>query len=185
MHQKPPPDLARADTACPDAELRRLSLHFPATDLDVRCSMVLLEGLLASAGVGRADAEKTELVLTEVLNNVVEHAMPTDQNREIHLELCLSSSVLTCKISDSGRAMPGGEPPMGAIDIKDVPRAELPEGGFGWMLIRRLTQSLTFRRLGCENHLELAIPLARPLQRYAVGVKNDASSKPLRRAPAS
>ena len=52
--------------------------------------------------------------------------------------------------------MPGGDLP-GARQATIVDVADLPEGGFGWYLIRTLTQELTYLRDGERNLLSMCI----------------------------
>ncbi|WP_245605407.1 ATP-binding protein [Roseicyclus elongatus] len=35
---------------------------------------------------------------------------------------------------------------------------DLPEGGFGWLLIHQISTALTYRRDGGENRLSLTLP---------------------------
>jgi serine/threonine-protein kinase RsbW len=102
------------------------------------------------------DRGTAEIVLAEVLNNVVEHAYAT-LTGNIRLQLSLSQDRLHCLIEDEGVAMPGGQPPAG-----NLPRAEdLPEGGFGWHLIRVLSTGLSYQRLGQTNRLSFSLPAQR------------------------
>ena len=55
--------------------------------------------------------------------------------------------------------MPAGAPPDRAPHDLDVSRADLPEGGFGWRMIRDLTEELLYRRQDGRNILELVMLL--------------------------
>jgi serine/threonine-protein kinase RsbW len=104
--------------------------------------------------------DTVELVLAEVLNNIVEHAY-ADAPGPIEMELRDCDGALGCVICDHGRPMPDGTPPLGRQAVLDVPLDDLPEGGFGWFLIRSLTRDLDYvRQRGC-NRLSFAIPLSR------------------------
>ncbi|MBP0481554.1 ATP-binding protein [Sagittula salina] len=111
---------------------------------------------------GTARAPHWEIVVAEVLNNIVEHAFENHLGGEITLRLDFRPAGLCASFRDNGHAMPGGMlPPSPTADL-DVPRADLPEGGFGWQLIRGFARRIDYhRRDGC-NHLELDIPLADP-----------------------
>ena len=105
-----------------------------------------------------------EIVLAEVLNNIVEHAFPAPQEhhaaaRIITLDLHAHGAALHCTIRDEGAAMPAlCLPPGHCPDLGTAPE-NLPEGGFGWFLIRSLTCDLRYvREPGC-NRLSFAIPL--------------------------
>lgn len=113
-----------------------------------------LRALFAGRRLGHlaeADRGAAEIVLAEVLNNVVEHAYAGAAG-EIELTIRVAGGGLDCTVMDDGRPMPGGEAPEGkAGDL--LGGADLPEGGFGWLLIRALTRELTYRRIGGRNCL--------------------------------
>ncbi len=104
------------------------------------------------------DRSTAEIVLAEVLNNIVEHAY-ADGLGSIRLCLSLSAGRLNCRIEDEGRPMPGGQPPAGRAPDP----ADLPEGGFGWHLIRSLSQGLTYVRTGQINQLTFSLPAEQSL----------------------
>ena len=97
----------------------------------------------------------TELVLAEALNNVVEHAYARYKG-QIEVEVRRDPVQLRFNIADQGLPMPGAEPPEG--DLPPVGAFEdLPEGGFGWFLIRSLSQNLVYRREGERNLLSFDV----------------------------
>lgn len=106
--------------------------------------------------INEVDRGTAEIVLAEVLNNVVEHAYAT-LTGDIRLQLTLSQGRLHCLIEDQGVAMPGGEPPAGILPVAE----DLPEGGFGWHLIRVLSSGLSYQRLGQTNRLSFSLPAER------------------------
>jgi serine/threonine-protein kinase RsbW len=77
-----------------------------------------------------------ELVLAEVLNNVAEHAYAGGSG-PVEVGLAPRPCGIACRIVDSGLAMPNGQLPRGTCH-RSTP-GDLPEGGFGWHLIRSLT----------------------------------------------
>lgn len=96
-----------------------------------------------------------EIVLAEALNNIVEHAYSQDDGK-IEVRLQATKGVLRCDVFDCGAPMPKSELPKGLPQpIGDL--ATLPEGGFGWFLIRTLTQNLAYRRNGARNHLSFQL----------------------------
>ncbi len=111
------------------------------------------EPLLSLSAEDRGTAE---IVLAEVLNNVVEHACATG-NGPILLALSLGEGLLQCRVEDEGTPMPGGALPAG----RPGDPAALPEGGFGWHLIRLLCQSLRYERAGGRNLLSFSLPAER------------------------
>ena len=63
-------------------------------------------------------------------------------------------------VVDTGRAMPDGRTPLGAAVDTDVPMQDMPEGGFGWFLIKDLAKDVTYHRVKAENHLSLRLAVA-------------------------
>lgn len=96
-----------------------------------------------------------ELVLAEALNNIVEHAYDQDDGK-IELRLYRMPGTLLCDVFDTGAPMPNCEMPQGLAQSVDQ-TGDLPEGGFGWFLIRTLTQNLKYRRIGARNHLSFQL----------------------------
>lgn len=132
-------------------------LVFPASPATIRSVIDRLfapsSGLLAGDTAMRDSAR---IVLAEVLNNIVEHSYG-GKGGEIDLRLELSERGLAVQVSDRGRPMPGGTLPVGlAPRLSDV--ATLPEGGFGWFMIRQLVRDLEYQRIGPCNRLSFCIP---------------------------
>ncbi len=102
------------------------------------------------------DARGTaDLVLAEALNNIVEHAYDRDDGR-IELHLKRLPGRLQCDVLDNGIAMPNNQLPEGKLQDVNCPD-DLPEGGFGWFLIRHLTENLNYRRIDACNHLSFQL----------------------------
>ena len=100
------------------------------------------------------DRANAELLLAEVMNNIGEHAYAGGAG-PIRLRLDRAAHLLTLQFEDAGRAMPGGDLPAGHL-----PEASnLPEGGFGWFLIRALASDLSYQRAAGHNHLTLRLRL--------------------------
>jgi serine/threonine-protein kinase RsbW len=66
---------------------------------------------------------------------------------------------LDCALGDQGREAPLGYPPDPPLPEVDPP-FELPEGGFGWHIIRCLTTDLRYRREGAWNVLSFRMPFS-------------------------
>lgn len=103
---------------------------------------------------GRGTAE---IVLAEALNNIVEHAYARHQG-DIEITLQLSVSGLVCRIVDTGSPMPDGVLPAGKLKPFTTDD-DLPEGGFGWFLIRTLSRDLEYRRDGNTNLLSFRLDM--------------------------
>ena len=96
-----------------------------------------------------------EIVLAEVLNNVVEHAYASYPG-QIDVQITSGQGFLFVRMVDTGLPMPGGDLPGGVLG-KTTLLQDLPEGGFGWYLIRSLSQDLVYLRDGQTNVLTFCI----------------------------
>lgn len=103
-----------------------------------------------------------ELVLAEALNNVVEHAYPEpDATGKIDVSADMLANGLAFKIEDHGKPMPDGHAPLGTQADLDVDLLDLPEGGFGWFLIRDLAKDVLYERVDGTNVLTLRLAITR------------------------
>lgn len=105
------------------------------------------------------DRGTAELVLAEVLNNVTEHGYAAGAG-PVSVTLTPVAGGTRCLVVDQGVAMPGGVLPEGRLPVGDALPEDLPEGGFGWHLIRSLTLDLTYDRAGGCNRLGFLLPRA-------------------------
>lgn len=110
--------------------------------------------LCAKAGAGDL-SDSLRLCLAEALNNVVEHAYCSARDRRIEVSLRLAAGGFDVSVTDSGAPMPGGELPAGQPDLDFGDLDNLPEGGFGWMLIRAEVDRLAYERRGDLNVLTM------------------------------
>ncbi|MBV0892733.1 ATP-binding protein [Paracoccus sp. Z118] len=145
----------QAQTAGAQALFHRV---LPADRMSVRQTLTDLNARL-SPHVSADVMGRVELVLAEVMNNIVLHgAEDAAAFRRIHLSAACHRNGVACAITDDGVRLPGAclAPPP-ARDLP--PDAPLPEGGFGWLIIHDLTQSLAYFREDQRNLLAFNIPL--------------------------
>jgi serine/threonine-protein kinase RsbW len=126
-------------------------LNIAGTAEAVTTGLQHLFSLPVLAGLNDDSQGSVEIVLAEVLNNIAEHAYSRHPGA-IDIWITAHQTFLFVRVVDSGLPMPGGEVPAGALS-KVVEIQDLPEGGFGWFLIRSLTQDLTYQREGNQNTL--------------------------------
>lgn len=114
-----------------------------------------------------ADAlARVELVLAEVMNNVAQHgtgrgktADPARPGRAltIHLSVAAHDRGLACAVTDDGPPLPAAC--LAGPEVERSPEhAAMAACGFGWMIIRDLTQSLFHFREDQRNVLCFNIP---------------------------
>ena len=126
---------------------------FRATFDNVRLAIEAAMTTLGPLNLSAEEAGSVEIVLAEALNNVVEHAYPDHQPGEVKLVLRHGRAGLLIEIRDNGKPMPNGRTPLGQHPSDVKPRDPLPEGGFGWFLIRELARDLIYDRENGENFL--------------------------------
>lgn len=137
-----------------------IACEMDSTQEDVTATLLGIRDLLAEEALLPPPDCSWELVVAEVLNNIVEHAYQDRAGGEIHLRLQFEADRLKVAFTDFGLPMPGGTLPDFDPAPLDVATDDLPEGGFGWFLIRSLSEQLAYRHEGDSNLLTLTIPLA-------------------------
>lgn len=121
------------------------------------------------AAAGHYDGETLDslrLSVAEALNNIVEHAYDGRIGMPIVTQVSAAPARCEVRLIDEGKPMPGGEIPDGSGSTFDPDDIEnLPEGGFGWLLIRAEMDDVGYERREDRNFLRLTKllePAARP-----------------------
>lgn len=140
-----------------DQNPKSLKLDFPSCEFEVRKALKQLACALEELGIGADVIGSAEVVLGEVLNNIVEHAYGSSAQGRIVMTLTLRVADLRFLVVDEGRALPMKELPHGILPRLDGPLEGLPEGGFGWYLVRKLATDLTYQRKAGHNELGFSI----------------------------
>lgn len=154
--------LARRDLPFPNPDRPLMadipfSLSFPSTSRAVRCALAETCARLSDGANGTDTVGQVEIVLAEVLNNVVEHALRHEEEGEILLSVSRDGDGWRFDICDDGVAMPGGIVPHPPLPETNRPLQDLPEGGFGWAIVNMLASDLSYRRKAGRNHLSFVI----------------------------
>jgi serine/threonine-protein kinase RsbW len=144
-----------APSAADDGRVFIVHLSFPATFGCVRAALENLMNGPVLAAVPAADRGTAEIVLAEAMNNIVEHAY-VGAAGEITLTLWQAGGEVACRITDRGLSLPGETLPAGELAPIDIVE-NLPEGGFGWFLIRTLSRDLRYARYGTLNELTFVL----------------------------
>jgi len=140
---------------CPEG----MRLIFTASQEGVRGALGDLRAYFRAIELCEDACGTVEIVLAEALNNVAEHAYAMSGHGEIELQITLDADSLRANIIDKGAPLPGLDLPRGDPPCLS-PDGELPEGGFGWFMIRRLTSALNYRRADGRNHLHIEVGLS-------------------------
>ena len=133
------------------AEARAVRIVFDSEPMAVRNALRMLFDGRPLRLLSEDDRGTAEIVLSEALNNIVEHAYAVSKG-QIEVSVRVVRGALICTIVDQGLPMPDETLPVGRLP-EVGPFDDLPEGGFGWHLIRSLSTDLAYRRIDGRNEL--------------------------------
>lgn len=143
------------------AALPPVNICVESSDTAVRTALTELLRGLAPLKLDVDDAGTVELVMAEALNNIVEHAYPEgDPPGPIKVSCKHAADGLHLLVVDRGRTMPDGQVPDGAEVDLSVNFLDMPEGGFGWFLIKDLASDIRYERVNWENRLMFRLAVA-------------------------
>jgi len=109
---------------------------------------------LRADGLSEEALGSVEIVLAEALNNVAEHAYPEDAPGDMRVIIKRRPKALMFEIRDRGKPMPKGRAPIGNHPMTEFNQEDaMPEGGYGWFLIREIVSDLVYDRHDDENFL--------------------------------
>lgn len=134
-----------------------LNVRLKSDNLSVRSALGEVISELKARQVDPDALGSVEIVLAEALNNVVEHAYAMRDDGDIEISGRLDQNLVQFDIIDDGAPMPMGNVPCGTAANIDVDSIDLPEGGFGWFLIREMTEDLSYLRSNGRNWLSLTL----------------------------
>ena len=132
---------------------------FTATELDARSGITQVVERLRGLGIPELRVDEVQIALAEAVNNVVEHAYAGKTPGDVRIRCSLEPERLWINITDAGAPFPEGELPEGKPANLDVAPEDLPEGGFGWFLIRELTSDIHYERSAGNNQLSLCFEI--------------------------
>ena len=118
--------------------------------LTVRSALEKLCEELDQNGLCPDMVQRTEIIVAEVANNIVEHGCPDSRNIACTLKWRISGKTLLIMISDHGLEIPNLIFSK-QIELPDI--TSLPEGGVGLGLIQTLCDSLRCKRIKGQNFL--------------------------------
>ncbi len=148
-----------AVTPAPWAAPEQIALALESTAISVRDGLDRIVRHPKLAGLGEEAIGTLWTVLAEVLNNVVEHAY-ADYPGAIGVRLWRDGTSVAVEVTDRGLPMPGLKLPEGCLPLSEQPPecfGDLPEGSYGWYLIRALTDRLAYHRTADGNRLRFSM----------------------------
>jgi serine/threonine-protein kinase RsbW len=137
------------------------TLRVLARNRSIRDSLAEVRLRLSKHALSEEELATIEVVLAEVMNNIAEHAYAWRRDGEMILFLRLAPDGLSISVSDEGIAMPDMQIPFGGSVDPAAPLSEMPEGGFGWLIIRQLARDVSYTRQDGVNHLSFRIDVGR------------------------
>lgn len=136
-----------------------IHIELKGTPQEVRAALETLRQKLTAEEFAACNAGVLELVLAEVLNNVVEHALAGRNDGQIIIRCNYINHCWQVEVQDDGAEMPGNQLPNGVMPDVDGALEDLPEGGFGWGLVRSLAQDIDYQRGDAGyNQLKFSVP---------------------------
>jgi serine/threonine-protein kinase RsbW len=145
-----------------DSFAPEFSLQFPSSAKDVRGALLKMRSYLRHIGITGDAAGQIEIVLAEILNNVVEHALQEAGGGMIQLNCEPREDMLRFAVCDNGDAMPDGRVPGPRLPCLNTAIHDLPEGGFGWALVHMLARDLHYERIATNNILYFSVATSQP-----------------------
>lgn len=142
------------------SRMRDVTLAFPGSPMAVRRTLAAVSEALSTLRLSDEEHGTVELVLAEALNNVVEHAYGGRAAGWVQLTCRHRDAGIVVTIRDRGDPMPRDRAPL--ADLADGRRSlvDMPEGGFGWFIIRDLARDIAYRRADDTNELTFRIAVA-------------------------
>ncbi len=139
---------------------RSFYCSFSANELNAREGILSVISRLKNFGLSEHRLNEIQIALAEAINNVVEHAYENNTSGEVKVTCSMHDANLMIEIHDTGSPLPNLELPDGNLGPLEKNLETLPEGGFGWFLIRELTTDVHYRRVAQTNELKLTFSIA-------------------------
>lgn len=131
-----------------------LSLVSKSEVWHIRRTLEQVEEFLEDRGFSSDRIDDINLVLAEAMTNIVRHSN-LDTTGEIRLSLSLEDGYMNCELVDTGVAF---DPASLGHTLPDP--GKLKEGGYGWFIIRHLSQGVQYSHENGRNSLSFTLPLA-------------------------
>ncbi len=139
------------------------SIRVMARNPSIRDALKEIRTRLDGQALTLEELNTVEVVFAEVMNNVAEHAYAWRRDGEMLVHIRGAADGLHCSVTDEGRAMPDDALPFGSGLDPATPVEDLPEGGFGWLIIRRLAHDVSYVRDHGVNQLTFRLAVGTTL----------------------
>ena len=136
--------------------MTKYSLSIEARLIEVRELKKWLTKIERSCSMTPKGVDKIELALAEVCNNIIKHGYgevgETKSSFGIRLEAVVEQSTLKVSITDEA-------PEFNYEEDREIHIDEPKIHGYGLMIVQKLTEKLTVRRINGQNVWNLVFPL--------------------------
>ncbi|MGY6695744.1 MAG: ATP-binding protein [Roseinatronobacter sp.] len=122
------------------------------TLMDVRRAMLQVACFMRDQNAAGELSDDLNLVLSEAMTNIARHGYPREEGT-ISFHLRLAPDAVICRLTDYGIPYRPD-----ALGLSSPDPNSFAEGGYGWFLIRSLTQTLSYSRADDMNILDFTIP---------------------------
>ena len=154
-------DAGHDGQARPAPRARHLRVSVLSDEREIRRAVERITRHAAALSDDTAALGAVQIVLAEVLNNVAEHAYARQSvDGTIRITCTVTPGAFRFTVLDEGREMPTAALEKGPRPAPRDAHEDLPEGGFGWPLIRSLSTNLSYARRRGRNCLRFEIPKA-------------------------
>lgn len=150
--------MTEASPCCADGPLLRHK--FRGTTEAVRSHLRAVEALGCPDATKSDRLEDVLIVLAEVLNNIVEHALAGIDDGWIECRLSRRNGSVSIETWDNGTPLPPALLHMGSAPEVTTDVADLPEGGFGWFIVHSLTDDMMYERTNGHNRLSFSLQIS-------------------------
>ncbi len=119
----------------------RIEVRIPAHAEYVRVVRLVVTGVASRLAFSVDDIEDIKLAVTEACNNAILHASPqnaADKLPVVVVQFAPRREALEILVSDEGRVAPPGLPEAATRPLTHDSTADLPESGWGLLLIQAL-----------------------------------------------
>ena len=148
----PPASRTGKGATDPAQDVRMTALASPGS---VRAMLIRLRDQVRCWGAADEMVARVELVAAEICNNIAEHGFDERETGEMGLRVSFTPPDLLLEITDQGAAPPAELLHRPKLPPIDVPRLDLPEGGFGWFLVHSEVDDLIYERRAGRNRFSL------------------------------
>lgn len=117
---------------------------------------IILESFAEQASLSPKVSYNLFLCLDELITNIISYGYPKGEKSEIDINLHVENNILTIRLIDSGIEFNPLDKESPDIE---APLEERSVGGLGIFIVKKLCDSITYRRSGGQNILTIKMKI--------------------------